>query len=853
MIFPGEHRERKKHENPQTVRAAKFFMPRGLLGAIARGGNEIMRIKGIFILLSYLLFVGPAMAADDTDLQIKTTTPGNTVTVEKMLADDKVLLSVNEEGNKPVFGLSTKDFVITSGGRIAQIVSAQPASESFDVPRNIVLVLDNSLSMVQRKAVEPLLAGVDELLKIVRPIDRMEVVVFSEKEKQKLGGRDLHVRTFSSGQVIELKNFVADSYQKGTTSTTVLHEAMLAGLELMRKMPENEPRFLVVFSDGEDINSAVGTKEVQQAAEGLGGFHAYGIDFMPGSAKDRFLNSFTEGNNGETWKATSETNLVPIFQSVASRMEYYYLVSFLFPPSGALTVTPTNLTIDEVENFDASKVGEEAAAGSSVVRRIDSSTLTVRPTVDTAYGIARWKTTVVNFLGTLATAGGEGAPAAEISVPLKTDDLGGLANGGDLEVTMELEDNKGQTLELISEPIKVSRVRTTGNLVVPLATLTIEEVKTIDSSPMLGYVYFAEESGEIPANYVRLAGPEETSSFDETRFTDTLEKYYQVMNIIGKRLRDHPEATVVLTGCNSNTGPEKGNKKLSAMRANAVRDYLMVVWAIGPERIRTEARNLPEKPSSSRQEEGRAENRRVEIRSDVPEILEPIRSTYYTTRTDTDFLKLYPTVNAVHGVERWTVTVENGSGTFGTASGEGAPSSEIQVPLSKDKLSELAAAGAVTARMTLEDSTGQELTMAAMPITVNFIQTSQRMAEKQDYKIQEKYALILFDFDSDAISAGNQDIVNRIVSRMNDLPQATAEIVGHTDNIGKEDYNIKLSERRAMSVYKQLIRSFGEDPGDRITHRGVGPYYPLYDNSTPEARAFNRTVTIILEYMAVGS
>jgi outer membrane protein OmpA-like peptidoglycan-associated protein/Mg-chelatase subunit ChlD len=845
----------EKQEYPEPPVSLYLSCRRGLLKAIAQGGDEIMRIKDIFILVSYLLFVGQAIAADFTDLQIQTTTPGSTVKVEKMLDDDKVLLSVNDEQNKPVFGLIAKDFVITSGGRNAHITSAQPASESFDVPRNIVLVLDNSLSMTQRKAVEPLLAGVDELFKIVRPIDRVEVVVFSQKEKQKMAGRKLNVRTFSSNQVIELKNFVADSYSKEkTTTTTVLREAMLAGLELMRAMPENEPRFLVVFSDGEDINSTVGIEEVLQAAEaeGLEDIHAYGIDFMPGEGKDRFLTTFAEENNGEIWKATSETNLVPIFQSVASRMEYYYLVSFLFPPTGTLTASPTTLIIDEVENFDASKPGGGATAGSSIVRRIDSSTLTLRPTVDTDYGIARWKTTVENFTGILATTGAEGAPADEISVSLQTDDLEGLAAGGDINITMELEDNKGQVIELTAAPVKVSRVLTTGNLEISPTMLTIEEVKTIDSSPMLGYVYFAEGSSEIPAKYVRLSRGEETSSFDETSFGDTLEKYYQVLNIIGKRLVDNPETAIVITGCNADSGSEKGNMKLSAMRANAVRDYLLSVWGIAPERIRTEERNLPEKPSSSRIEEGKAENRRIEIRADGPEILAPIRSTYFATKVDSDILTLHTTINAPHGVARWTVMVENGNGIVGAASGEGEPAAEIQVPLSADKLNEMAAAGDITTRMEVEDSNGRKLIMAAAPITVNFIQTSQRLAEKKDYRIQEKYALILFDFDSDAISAGNRDIVSKIVSRMKKLPQATAEIVGHTDNIGKEEYNIKLSERRALAVHTLITESFGEDPGERIRHRGVGPHEPLYDNSTPEARAFNRTVTVTLEYTTAG-
>ena len=75
-------------------------------------------------------------------------------------------------------------------------------------------------------------------------------------------------------------------------------------------------------------------------------------------------------------------------------------------------------------------------------------------------------------------------------------------------------------------------------------------------------------------------------------------------------------------------------------------------------------------------------------------------------------------------------------------------------------------------------------------------------------------------------------------------------IVGHTDNIGKDDYNQKLSERRARAVYDQIIDFYGADDAMRITYQGVGANTPLYGNESPEARAFNRTVTITLDYLA---
>jgi outer membrane protein OmpA-like peptidoglycan-associated protein len=812
-----------------------------------------MRDRCILILLLSLLFVGQAFATDASEMQFRSSKPGAIVTVEQEIDDGKALLSVSDAANNPMLGLTISDFVVTLGGRTAKITSVHPISESLEVPRNIVLVLDNSYSMRERFAVDPLVAGVDEMLKIIRPIDQVQIVVFSEKETINLGGRNLHVRIFKSNQPIELKNFVVNVYRDGITSTTVLYEGMLAGLDLIRTMPENEPRFMVVLSDGEDLNSAASTVDVFKATEGLSRFNAYAIDYMPVETTDKFLTTFAEQNHGQIWKATSEANLVPIFQSVASKMQYYYVVSYLFQTTGSLAVAPDTLNIDDIESFDALSqlertTGTVPARGASVVSKIDNSELKLRPVVDTVYDIVHWKVILANSDGTLTEQAGVGAPAAEIVVPLKTDNLSRLAAGGDIKVIMEIQDRKEQKVVLTAPPVKVNYFKTAGSLEVAPSSLTIEEIKTIDASPMLGHLYLPKNSSELPAQYVRLGGPE-TATFDEHRFRDTLEKYYQVLNIVGKRMIDNPEATITLTGCNDNIGAEKGNLKLSTVRAEAVRDYLRLGWGIAPERIRIEARNLPKMPSTSRLEEGKADNRRVEITSDNPAILDLIRSTYLTTRIDTATLTMHPVITAAHGVARWTVAVANSRQKLDEITGEGDPPAEIKVPLNTSNLNELASGGDVMVGMAVYDRKGQELTMTSSPVKVNFLQKSQRLAQKQDFRVHEKYALILFDFDSDTIDARNQEIVNAIVTRIKALPQATVDIVGHTDNIGTEDYNIKLSERRALAVYKLLMAAYGEDPGERVRHRGVGPSNPLYDNTTSEARAFNRTVTITLEYM----
>ena len=89
--------------------------------------------------------------------------------------------------------------------------------------------------------------------------------------------------------------------------------------------------------------------------------------------------------------------------------------------------------------------------------------------------------------------------------------------------------------------------------------------------------------------------------------------------------------------------------------------------------------------------------------------------------------------------------------------------------------------------------------------------------------------------------------MDRIIRRLKTFPSAKINIIGHTDNIGKDEYNISLSERRAEAVFDLMIAT-GMVPLENITYSGVGPNNPLYDNLTPEGRSLNRTVTVTLAY-----
>jgi outer membrane protein OmpA-like peptidoglycan-associated protein len=102
---------------------------------------------------------------------------------------------------------------------------------------------------------------------------------------------------------------------------------------------------------------------------------------------------------------------------------------------------------------------------------------------------------------------------------------------------------------------------------------------------------------------------------------------------------------------------------------------------------------------------------------------------------------------------------------------------------------------------------------------------------------------VYFDFDKSTLKKEGKDTLETAVKYLNANPGAKVEIQGHTDNIGADEYNRSLSDRRATSVMKYL-RERGIDPS-RMSTKGFGESQPAADNGSKEGRAQNRRVVII--------
>ncbi len=97
---------------------------------------------------------------------------------------------------------------------------------------------------------------------------------------------------------------------------------------------------------------------------------------------------------------------------------------------------------------------------------------------------------------------------------------------------------------------------------------------------------------------------------------------------------------------------------------------------------------------------------------------------------------------------------------------------------------------------------------------------------------------IFFDFDKATLRSESATELNRLVKMLTDVPKMTIEISGHTDNVGSDAYNKKLSEDRAKAVVEYLIVQ-GIDR-DRLEYAGYGETQPIADNDSEEGRQINR-------------
>lgn len=384
----------------------------------------------------------------------------------------------------------------------------------------------------------------------------------------------------------------------------------------------------------------------------------------------------------------------------------------------------------------------------------------------------------------------------------------------------------------------------------PLTKITIEEFPSDKIHSLLNYIFFDENSAYVPLRYKQLSSNKDTKDFVPERLVnrETLEVYYDVLNVIGYRMQQSTKGTITITGCNAQTGFEAQNSEIAFRRAQAVQQYLSAVWHIPATRILVEARDLPEKPSKQGDANGDQENRRVELYASW-DIMKPVVLTDTLRDAAPAVVRLRPQILDTTGVLRWRVFIEQSGKVLKRWAGTGNSSLPHYLDWyisKKQSVVPLDTSVVICQLEVVYKYQSKPVSSRLLTIPIERVSIAEKRSKKANDFAKNRYNLILFDVGSDRLSGVNERIVSSIRNTTLFSTTSSVRILGYTDAVGAEDVNSLLSQRRAesaaqtLAVTPQMVRE--------LIIKGRGEALPLlYENETPEGRFYCRAVVIEID------
>ncbi|MCX6153837.1 MAG: OmpA family protein [Candidatus Kapabacteria bacterium] len=365
----------------------------------------------------------------------------------------------------------------------------------------------------------------------------------------------------------------------------------------------------------------------------------------------------------------------------------------------------------------------------------------------------------------------------------------------------------------------------------PVAKIIVEEFLTTKHFTLLNYVFFDDSSSVIPNRYHLLRKSEEADNFNPgMQFInfEILDVYYDIINIVGFRMRQDKSLNITIKGCNSNSGGETGNLDLSKNRAESIRSYLSNIWKIEDSRMKVdEPRNLPDDPSISKVDPKLAneENRRVEIVGDWS-ILKPLVVNDTLRASNPPSINFITDVKTTKPIKNWKLYVkQSGTDLRKPFAGAGDPQKNLpwRINREKDKMP----SGKLPIIYWLEATADLRGKSDNKQLPVEQISITTKKKTRMQSKEYQRYSLILFGFFSNDLAEHNLKILEMIKENIEIKDSTRFYITGYTDMIGGDETNKKLSLGRAQRTGKELTKY--NVKANQIIEKGLGnstnPYF----------------------------
>ncbi len=402
---------------------------------------------------------------------------------------------------------------------------------------------------------------------------------------------------------------------------------------------------------------------------------------------------------------------------------------------------------------------------------------------------------------------------------------------------------KQETVSTPIQPVEVS-----FSIRAPKAVLLKRKVS--ETLPLLNYVFFDEGATTIPSRYILLS-PTQAAVFKQedlqqepsenmgVRSQRQLGIYYNVLNILGDRMRTNPEVKITLTGA-SLAGPKEGN-----IFATEIKKYLVNVFGINENRIATTGRTKPVNPSE--QIGGKKElvllregDRRVDIQSSSENLMMELGGTLMkpvhintTQANSSDGDVIFYVGKANETLSSYTIGVTNPSGT----TQQYGPFTKNEEHIAGKTILGTSTPGTYKVVMTGTTKMGNVIKKES---TVEILGTQEQTENGLRYSI-------LYNFNkANTIDTYAKFLTEEVAPLISE--NSTVSIHGHTDVIGSEPYNLQLSTKRAQET-QQILEAALAKAGKRNVRFdtiGVGEAEDRspFENGKPEERFYNRTVII---------
>lgn len=384
--------------------------------------------------------------------------------------------------------------------------------------------------------------------------------------------------------------------------------------------------------------------------------------------------------------------------------------------------------------------------------------------------------------------------------------------------------------------VKISDITgiTTDGKEIPSPTIRVEEFRGSKKVQLLPFIFFNENSSVIPSRYRRYSSSERMQfrmqALEKLR---PIELYYNLLNIVGKRLSENSSAKIIIIGNTPIIGAEKSNTKLARQRAESVSDYFQDVWKIAATRIeiREQVANIsPSANTAQSQTEAIAEVRRIELQSDSPDILAALEFETVQFAVNPPTVRFGLNVNAGPGLKQWELEVSEFEGRetktlLAVTGGNSIPQNYVW-NIDADETTIPRVNGAMDVRLNITDIDNRDADSPLLTIPTEVV----TLADKQRTKLLGKrintYTVGFFD-----VSQTAEVLLQSIKTRITPSTQV------FLDSYGNEAQTITLAEK--LGVRNARVTS-SEAAKKRISELLKN------DASTPEGRFYNRSVRIEL-------